>query len=531
MSARVAPSARRTPMVRRRCATQKLARPTMPRPVTSSSATITPTSRLVIARSPWKNSTRASSSVRCSVTTRFGSSFLSAATAVLITRCRSCGAVRSTYDAPWPTVMRNGRIMLHCAALSPIHNDGRIRLSTIPTTRTPRMFPSQSVLPSGFSPGHNFCAIARVMITIRDESGIAFWLLAAAAKSMYSSDWNQRPAINFAPSTRPRFSPVYKVALSVGCVCVGFSSTEVFDDELVNGSWLASATACTPGIIRNAARSSCVRARASGCEPIVETCTCTSSCMATPLGMSIRCRRWPIRNTALQTIAQVSAISSTIRVAVILCLRSVERIGRISMSASLQLQCGGDATSTPRRQDAGEQRRTDRKGERHQQHHGIEVRELCVIRRLQTHQPQTQLGEQQAADATGQADQPRFDQQLSEHRAARGAQRAAHADLAGTAQELRQHQADGVHEAHQQETEGEPRLQPHVFRHDLLERQPLHHVAQTHVGRALETAQHLLFLRVMDQERLVRSGLRRRVELHPELQPGAGRRFQHLLVG
>src|SRR6185312_10877026 len=187
------------------------------------------------------------------------------------------------------------------------------------------------------------------------------------------------------------------VALSVGWVWVGVSSMLLFDDELVKGTWLESVTACTPGICRNAARSSCVRALASDCEPIVETCTCTSWCSAMPLGMSIRCRRWLIRNTALHTIAQVSAISSTINVAVTLCRRSVERIGRMSTSIPLQLQRGCDTAGAPRRQQACQQGRADGEREGDQQHRWIEVCELRVIRRLQTHQPQAQQREQQAA--------------------------------------------------------------------------------------------------------------------------------------
>src|SRR6185437_11536092 len=357
----------------------------------------------------------------------------------------------------------------------------------------------------------------------------AFGLWFAISKSTYSSALKYRPATSRVPKVCGTFSPKYKVAFSVGWVWVGASSMLVFEDELVKGTWLARVTACTPGIRRNAAKSSWVRALASGCEPIVETCTCTNSCIATPLGMSIRCRRWLIRNTALQTIAQVSAISSTISVAVTLCRRSVERIGRICMSIPLQLQCRCDTAGAPRGQQAGEQRSADRQREGHAQHHRIEMREFRVIRRLQAHQPQAQQREQQTTNAAGKTDQAGLDQQLLEHGATRGAQRAAHADLARAAQELRQHQADRVDQAHQQETERQPRLQAHVTRHNLLEREPLHHVAQAHVGWPLEAAQRFLLLRVMHEELLVRDGLRGRIELHPELQPGAGRLLQHSL--
>ncbi|MCW0449622.1 hypothetical protein NB706_002456 [Xanthomonas sacchari] len=61
----------------------------------------------------------------------------------------------------------------------------------------------------------------------------------------------------------------------------------------------------------------------------------TSSDSAMPLG---RCRvsmRLPIRNSALHTIAQAKAISSTISAAAVLCRRKVDRMGRISMAMTL----------------------------------------------------------------------------------------------------------------------------------------------------------------------------------------------------
>src|SRR3546814_1999086 len=48
----------------------------------------------------------------------------------------------------------------------------------------------------------------------------------------------------------------------------------------------------------------------------------------------LRSMRLPIRNRALQTIAQLSAISSTISAAAVLCRSRVDRMGRSSMVVS-----------------------------------------------------------------------------------------------------------------------------------------------------------------------------------------------------
>ena len=68
--------------------------------------------------------------------------------------------------------------------------------------------------------------------------------------------------------------------------------------------------------------------------PMPVSWTRTSSSSATPLGRSMRASRSPIRKIALQTIAQVSAISSTISAAAVRWRRSVERMGRKCMVIS-----------------------------------------------------------------------------------------------------------------------------------------------------------------------------------------------------
>src|SRR5690242_17946790 len=53
-----------------------------------------------------------------------------------------------------------------------------------------------------------------------------------------------------------------------------------------------------------------------------------------PVGNDTCCSRWMIMNATLHTIAQVKATCSVSRIAVSLCLRSVARIGLISMLVS-----------------------------------------------------------------------------------------------------------------------------------------------------------------------------------------------------
>jgi hypothetical protein len=74
-----------------------------------------------------------------------------------------------------------------------------------------------------------------------------------------------------------------------------------------------------------------VAAIGSACVSIPVTATATSSSSTRPLGRLMRASRSEIRNTALHTIAHVSAISSTIRVVVVLWRRNVEMMGSTSM--------------------------------------------------------------------------------------------------------------------------------------------------------------------------------------------------------
>ena len=93
-----------------------------------------------------------------------------------------------------------------------------------------------------------------------------------------------------------------------------------------------------------------------------------------------------------------------------------------------------------------------------QQHRQVELREVGVVGRLVADRPQPEPRE-----AAGRAMPPTrpidagLDQELREDRAARRAERAAHADLGRPAQELGEQQADRVDQAHQQEAEREPR--------------------------------------------------------------------------
>ena len=119
---------------------------------------------------------------------------------------------------------------------------------------------------------------------------------------------------------------------------------------------------------------------------------------------------------------------------------------------------------------AGERPRAPNVASEHRQ---VEVRELGVRRGLVAHGPQAEPREPQAEHAADEADDAGLDQELREDRALRRAERAAHADLRRAAQELRQQQADGVDQAHEQEAERDPGLQAGVARHDLLVVQPL----------------------------------------------------------
>src|SRR6185312_1645372 len=119
----------------------------------------------------------------------------------------------------------------------------------------------------------------------------------------------------------------------------------------------------------------------------------------------MRARRSRIKNTALHTIAHVSAISMTIRNVAVRWRRRVEMICSMGDSLRLELDGGGDLTAAPGRQDAGEQARHDRDREREREHRHVEVREIGVRRRLVAHGEQAEPRESEGtADEADRAD-------------------------------------------------------------------------------------------------------------------------------
>ncbi len=149
---------------------------------------------------------------------------------------------------------------------------------------------------------------------------------------MYSSGRKSRPAITLMPIVRmPSSDIVYIDASVVGRSWSCWRWMLLLDEPPRNGTWLMMVALVTPGMARSDARSSRVRAMPLVCLPMPLTRTITSSFSAMPLGMLIFSTRWLTRNSALQTMAQVRATSSTIRAAAVLCRRRVLRMGRMSM--------------------------------------------------------------------------------------------------------------------------------------------------------------------------------------------------------
>src|SRR6185312_12082357 len=198
-----------------------------------------------------------------------------------------------------------------------------------------------------------------------------------------------------------------------------------------SGMLVPAATAVTPAMPRRAARSRGMSLAAClGSVPF--TVITEMPCSSIAFGQWMSAMRWPIMNTALHSTAQASAISSTIRVAGMRCLRRLASIGRISMlisSTRFQLRSRRYHAGAPCRQQAGCQRHHE--GER--EHRQVQVREAGVLRRLMADAPQPQLGEDEAQHAAGHAHDGGLDHELGEDRTARGAQRAAHANLARAA--------------------------------------------------------------------------------------------------
>src|SRR6478609_1428657 len=300
------------------------------------------------------------------------------------------------------------------------------------------------------------------------------------------------------------------VELRFWCVCSLVRLTLLFQELLLNGTWLVALALRTPGMARSEARSACVSEGALSSVPMPVICMRTMSCSSKPLMRCICDMRSPIRNSALQMMAQLSAISRTISAAAVLWRRSVERMGRISMAFSrelplLRLELHGrrHLAGVPRGHEAGDDAGGDRKDEGGDQHRRVQVREVRVRRGLLAHGPQAEHRQAQAQHAAREADGAGFDQALREDRATRGTQRATHADFRAAAQELGEQQADGVEQAHGQEAEGQPHLQAHVARNDLAIVQPLHDAAQANVGRTLETARRMLLVGIVGEIALV----------------------------
>src|ERR1051325_10350277 len=165
--------------------------------------------------------------------------------------------------------------------------------------------------------------------------------------------------------------------------------TSLFHDESPNGTMLVAAANRTPGIARSATRSCAVSDSASLCVPMPASRTRTSPSSATPLGRSMRVTLSRMRNMALHTIAQVSAISSTIRPAAVRWRRSVDRIGKKCMVPSLRLELSGGRhlAAAPRGEQSGEQGGDDRQRERGAEQPHVELGELGVIDRLVAPRP------------------------------------------------------------------------------------------------------------------------------------------------
>src|ERR1700743_2462943 len=134
----------------------------------------------------------------------------------------------------------------------------------------------------------------------------------------------------------------------------------------------------TPGIARNAARSSRVMAAALVSLPMARAPRYDSSASASPLSKRTRSMRLAIRNTELQTIAQVSAISRTISSAAVRWRRSVDRVGRSCImvvllgSGRLQLGRRRDLAGLPGRQKSGQDAGADGQREGDQQRRRVQ---------------------------------------------------------------------------------------------------------------------------------------------------------------
>ncbi len=207
---------------------------------------------------------------------------------------------------------------------------GRSRVSTTPTMVS-GILAMYTVLPTAPPSGNSLSAAALLRITDEVSPWTSSTLLSTSLL-MYSPASKSRPATRSRPSVSNAPSPtMYWAALSVGISCSAVSASDVFQLPFWNGNWLVMATDSTPEMARSTARSSALRASASACCPTPLRPISTSSASSTPLRRFSTSRRWPTMNSALHKIAQLSAISSTIRPAAVLWRRKVDRMGRISM--------------------------------------------------------------------------------------------------------------------------------------------------------------------------------------------------------
>src|SRR4051812_30749955 len=242
-----------------------------------------------------------------------------------------------------------------------------------------------------------------------------------------------------------------------------------------------------------------------------------------PLGRAMCARRSLMMKSALQTIASVSATCRPIRIIATLLRINAERIGRISMMISSDLQLRGrlHAARAPGRIDTREHGRDHRERDRHEHHRDVERGNALVRGVKRTHREEPEPGQEEADETARKTDNAGFDEELREHLAPARAERAAQANLAGLARELREQEADRVHEAHREEREAEAGLHLDIARDDLLVLHPRVHVEQAIVEWTLEAAELLLLVDVVVEERRVVREPRGRIELDPHLHPDA----------
>src|SRR5579859_1550213 len=132
-----------------------------------------------------------------------------------------------------------------------------------------------------------------------------------------------------------------------------------------------------------------------------------------PLGRAIWVMRSWMMNTALQTMARVSAICSAIRMAPVLLRSMALNIGRIPMGYSLlDLEVDGrrDAHHAPGGIQAGQHARDDSKQQRYAHHGPVQVRVMVAAVNEVAHADETCPTEQDAQQTATDADHPSLHQ-------------------------------------------------------------------------------------------------------------------------